>query len=258
MSKNYYDVLGVNKNSSQDEIKKAFRELSKKYHPDREGGDASKFKEINEAYSILGDADKRKKYDMESSGFNPFGSFFQSGGFNNFRQMASDVYANISISIEDAYFGCKSTVKVNGRTLSVDIPKGTPNGKLLRIPGMGQKGFNVYGQEATGDLIITVNIKDTDNMCLNSNGLLEVMVVVDWIDAILGAEMTIPIMDRNVKFRVPKYTQNGGWTIVGSQGFRKFKSDELGNLKVNFLIRMPKKLTDEQLRLLKNVKESLE
>ena len=61
MKKNYYDVLGVNKNASQEDIKKAYRNLSKKYHPDRNGGDETKFKEINEAYDTLGDETKDLK-----------------------------------------------------------------------------------------------------------------------------------------------------------------------------------------------------
>ena len=78
MKKNYYDVLGVNKNASQDDIKKAYRNLSKKYHPDKNGGDDSKFKEINEAYDTLGDETKRREYDNP----NPFGGGF--GGFGGF------------------------------------------------------------------------------------------------------------------------------------------------------------------------------
>lgn len=261
MAKNYYDVLGVNKNATPDEIKKAYRTLSKKYHPDRNNGDDTKFKEINEAYSVLGDENKRRDYD------NPFGGGFGNGfgGFSNggfhfsggFRQMASDIQVRFSIPIELAHRGCTQTVNVNGRTISVDIPMGTTNGKVLRIEGMGQSGYNVYGQKATGDLIVTVFVENTDKIWLNSNGMLEVMCGIDWIDAILGGESTTTIFGEEVKFRIPKYSQNGGFTIVGGKGFHKFKSTERGNLKINFIVRMPKKLTDEQIEQLKKIKESL-
>lgn len=262
MSKNYYDVLGVKKNASDEEIKKAYRELCKKYHPDKNNGDDTKIKEVNEAYAVIGDPEKRKQYDMQNSGgefggfrgFNGFG-----GGFNgfNFRQMASDLRMNISISLEDAYFGCKYPVKLNNTIYSIDIPKGITNGKMLRIEGLGQSGYDIYGKKATGDLIVTVNVQNTDTMSLNKNGILEVLYVVDWIDAILGGEDEITLFDRTERIRIPKYTQNGGYTIIGGKGFRKYNSDECGSLKVNFLIRMPKSLTDEQIKNLQKVKESL-
>ena len=96
MGKDYYKTLGVEKNASQDDIKKAFRKLAHQYHPDKQGGNADKFKEVNEAYSVLSDESKRKQYDTFGSagpggfgggqGFNPndFGfdfSGFQQGGF---------------------------------------------------------------------------------------------------------------------------------------------------------------------------------
>lgn len=258
MNKNFYEVLGVKKTASQDEIKKAYRELCKKYHPDKNGGDDTKFKEVNEAYATIGDEEKRKMYDMQNSGggFGGFGGFSGFGGFN-FRQMASDLRMNISISLEDAYYGCKYPVNVNGRIYSIDIPKGTVNGKMLRIEGLGQSGYDVYGKPATGDLIVTVNVQNTDTMSLNKNGILEVLYVVDWIDAILGGEDEIKLFDRKERIRIPKYTQNGGYTIIGGKGFRKYNSDECGSLKVNFLIRMPKSLKDEQIKELQKIKESL-
>lgn len=266
MSKNYYDVLGVKKNATQEEIKKAYRELCKKYHPDKNNGDDTKIKEINEAYATIGDPEERKLYDMQNSGggfggFN-FGSGFGNGfggGFSgfNFRQMASDIRMNITISLEDAYFGCKYPVNINGNKYSIDIPKGVTNGKLLRVEGLGQAGYDIYGKEAKGDLIVTVNVQNTDVMSLNKNGILEVLYVVDWIDAILGGEDEITLFDRREKIRIPKYTQNGGYTIIGGKGFRKYNSDECGSLKVNFLIRMPKSLNDEQIKELQKVKESL-
>lgn len=256
MSKNYYDVLGVNKTATQDEIKKAYRELCKKYHPDKHGGDDTKIKEINEAYSVIGDEQKRKEYDAQSSGFN-FGGF-GNGGFNfrNF-QLASDINVSIKISLEEAYSGCKHPININGKIYAVDVPKGTPNGKMLIIKGLGKSGCDIYGNPKTGDLIVKVNVQNKDNITLNPNGILEVLYVVDWIDAILGGEDEIDVFDKKVKIRIPKFTQNGGYTIIGGKGFRKFNSDECGSLKVNFLIRMPKSLTDEQIQELEKIKESL-
>ena len=256
MSKNYYDVLGVNKTATQDEIKKAYRELCKKYHPDKHGGDDTKIKEINEAYSVIGDEQKRKEYDAQSSGFN-FGGF-GNGGFNfrNF-QLASDINVSIKISLEEAYSGCKHPININGKIYAVDVPKGTPNGKMLIIKGLGKSGYDFYGNPKTGDLIVKVNVQNKDNITLNPNGILEVLYVVDWIDAILGGEDEIDVFDKKVKIRIPKFTQNGGYTIIGGKGFRKFNSDECGSLKVNFLIRMPKSLTDEQIQELEKIKESL-
>lgn len=257
MSKNYYDVLGVSKTATQNEIKKAYRELCKKYHPDKHGGDDTKIKEINEAYSVIGDEQKRREYDEQNSSRINFGGF-GNGGFNfrNF-QLASDVKVTIKISLEEAYSGCKHPININGKIYAVDVPKGTPNGKILIIKGLGKSGYDIYGTPKTGDLIVTVNVQNRDNLTLNSNGILEVLYVVDWIDAILGGEDEIDLFDKKVKIRIPKFTQNGGYTIIGGKGFRKFNSDECGSLKVNFLIRMPKGLTDEQLQELKKIKESL-
>lgn len=260
MGKNYYDILGLKRTATQDEIRKAYRELCKKYHPDKNGGDDTKIKEVNEAYATLGDEEKRKQYDSQ----NLFGGFggFNPGGFHfNFRKMASDLHVTVTISLEDAYFGCKCPVSANGKMYSIDIPKGVTNGKMLKIPGLGKSGYNVYGEQATGDLLVTVNVQNTDKFCLttmtNGNVVLEMMQGVDWIDAILGSEITVKVFDRDVKVKIPKFTQNGGYTIVGGQGFHKFNSDELGPLRINFLIRMPKKLTEEQIEMLKKIKESL-
>lgn len=262
MEKDYYNILGVNKNATQDEIKSAFRNLSKKYHPDRKDGNEEKFKEVNEAYSILGDEQKRKEYDNRGNNerfWNGFDSMFNNGGRfgGGFRymNMASDMSVTISVTIDDAYYGCKVPIRSNGKLLNIDVPKGTMNGQKLRIAGYGKRGYDMSGNITNGDLIVTVMIKCTDKLWLNGDGSLEMMCAIDWLDAILGCEMTVELFDRNVTFRVPKYTQNGGYTIVSNQGYRKFKKDDMGMLKVNFIVKMPKKLKDSQIKLLEKIKE---
>jgi molecular chaperone DnaJ len=142
MSKDYYSVLGVEKSASQDEIKKAFRKAAHKYHPDKESGDEAKFKEINEAYQVLGDEQKRQKYDQFGSGaFDGSGGFGGQGfggGFHGFQggvgfedlgdifgdifgggrsrqreRRGSDIQVDLDLSINEAIFGVKKEVSLN-------------------------------------------------------------------------------------------------------------------------------------------------
>lgn len=269
--KNYYDVLGVDRNATQDEIKKTYRELSKKYHPDKNPGDKSaeeKFKEINEAYSTLGDENKRKQYDFASSGrgFGGFDNETASGhwwyqgagrgwGQGWGRPMASDLHVKVTITLEEAYYGCKKPIRLPGKQYNVDIPRGCTNGKKLKMAGLGKFGYDLYGEEKCGDLIITIQVENTNNMWLNDDGTLEVMHSIDWKDAILGGEDEVDIFDKVVKFRIRPYTQNGGYTIVSNAGIPKFKQEGYGNLKVNFIVKMPKTLNNEQIELMKKIRE---
>jgi molecular chaperone DnaJ len=134
MANNYYEILGVDKNATPDEIKKKYRKLAAKYHPDKNPGDKAaeeKFKEIAEAYDTLSDADKRKKYDWEQQmasqgggfnpfggGFNPFGGGFADDIFGGFRQRQTvekghDVYVNVDVSLEDVYNEKEIEIKYN-------------------------------------------------------------------------------------------------------------------------------------------------
>lgn len=139
MPKDYYNILGVSKNASQDEIKQAFRKLAHKYHPDKAGGDEAKFKEINEAYQVLGDEKKRKQYDQfGSAAFEGFGgnagqgfggfdfSGFSSGGFEDLGDIFGDIFGgggrrsqkhrgqdiqiDVEISFRDSVFGTNKTI----------------------------------------------------------------------------------------------------------------------------------------------------
>lgn len=266
---NYYDILGVDKKSTQDEIKKAYRKLSKKYHPDKnkEPGSENMFKKVSEAYSVLKDDKKRQEYDDELSGTNRFSHFnfnsengniryhtFYSGGF---KQMYSDINTVMSITLNDAYYGCKKTIRVGLKKYNISIPQGVTTGKELRMKGLGVTGIDPYtGKEKTGDLIITIKIINTNKgIWLNDDGTLEVMFAIDWLDAILGSKQELDIFDKIIKFNVPKYTQNGGYSWIVGKGFPHFKSKTCGDIKVNYIIKLPDKLTDEQIKLLEKIKD---
>lgn len=192
MSKDYYKILGVSRNSTQDDIKKAYRKLALQYHPDK-GGDQEKFKEVNEAYQILGNEQKRSQYDQfgsadfNSSGFGQgFGDFNQGqsgrsyryssngnwddifgggGGFSGFgglgdifedmfAQSFSQVQAELPISVAQAVLGDKITFTTNnGQTINMEIPAGTQDGQTFRFVGYGKSH-----KRGKGDLLITVRV----------------------------------------------------------------------------------------------------
>ena len=259
MKKNYYEILGVDKKSTQDDIKKAYRNLSKKYHPDKNGGDDSKFKEINEAYDTLGDEVKRREYDNP----NQFGdgsawTWNWSWNSHNSRQMPKNIEAHIEISLTEAYYGCNKNFRLGSKNFNIDIPKGVTTGKLIIYSGQGGKGYDpLTGQEKCGDLYVKINVKSTDKMYLNNDGTLEMVVAIDWIDAILGCNMMLDVFDKTVNIRVPKYTQNGGYVLSAGNGFPKYKSSDYTNLKVNFIVKMPKNLNQYQIDILETIRKEI-
>ena len=280
MKKNYYDVLGVNKNASQEDIKKAYRNLSKKYHPDKTGGDDTKFKEINEAYDTLGDETKRKQYDNPQSHFgfgdwpggfgggfgNGFGNFstgtYSNGKWawssHNVKPMPQNIEVSIEVSLTEAYYGCNKNIRIGSKNFNIDIPKGVTTGKSIVYSGQGGKGYDPFtGQEKYGDLYVKVIVKSTDKMYLNNDGTLEMVVAIDWIDAILGCDMDLDVFDKTVKIRVPKYTQNGGYVLSSGNGFPKYKSNDYTNLKVNFIVKMPKSLEQSQIDMLEAIRKEI-
>jgi molecular chaperone DnaJ len=136
MSKNYYDILGVDKKASKDEVKKAFRKLAHQYHPDKKGGDESKFKELNEAYSILSDDEKRGQYDMygqtfaggqQGGGQGGYGggSPFEGFDFSQFTQGGNGFQGGMEFDLGDIFgefFGGGSRSRTQrGRDISIDI-----------------------------------------------------------------------------------------------------------------------------------------
>lgn len=181
--KNYYDILGVDKSASADEIKRAYRKLAHQHHPDKDGGDEAKFKELNEAYQILSSPEKRAQYDQfgttgDQGGFSGQGGwgnqaggagqswdfsggsgFGFSGGLgdifeNIFGSAMSQVQTEINITLSQAVLGEKIELQTSNRErITLNIPSGTPDGTTFRFRGKG----NSY-RRGRGDLLVTVRV----------------------------------------------------------------------------------------------------
>ena len=177
--KDYYKTLGVEKSATTDEIKRAYRKLAHQYHPDKSGGsDDTKFKEINEAYQVLSDEQKRAQYDQfgsagpsggfgggsggsydwNSQDFSGFG--FGGGGLgdifeNIFGQAFSQVQTEIEISLTQALLGAKIELQTTNRErITLNIPPGTADGTTFRF-----KGYGHTHNRGRGDLMVTVRIR---------------------------------------------------------------------------------------------------
>ncbi len=201
MAKDYYQILGVSKNASQDEIKRAYRKLAHEYHPDKNQAhaDGAQFKEINEAYQVLSNPQKRAQYDQfgtvggpsnwgDTSGFDfrDFGGFAahsaQKGGFSfNFGGLGdifddffggvlSQVQTEVEISLTSALLGEKINLRTNqGENLILDIPPGAQEGTTFRFQGKGLPARN--GRR--GDLLVTIRVKLPKRLTREQKELLE-------------------------------------------------------------------------------------
>lgn len=194
MPQDYYELLGVSKTASADEIKKAYRKAAHKHHPDK-GGDSEKFKEINEAYQVLSDPQKRNQYDQfghagtnnggPGQGGQGFGGFGNGGGFDFnfggggggfgdifgdiFESAFSTVQASLEIPLTTALLGGSLQVTIgNNETIDLKIPEGTADGTTFSIRGKGQQT-----RRGRGDLHLTVRVKMPRRLSRQQRDLLE-------------------------------------------------------------------------------------
>ncbi|NME69256.1 DnaJ C-terminal domain-containing protein [Flammeovirga aprica] len=284
----YYEVLGVDKNATQAEIKKAYRKLARQYHPDKNPDDEvakKKFQQINEANEVLGDEENRKKYDkygkdwehadqFESQGFGGggfggfggfgggaqgggdfsdfFNSMFGGGGFSQRPKKGGDYKVNVTLDIRDIYKTEKRTYKINNKNIRVTVPAGIADGQVIKIPGHGKAGIN-GGQN--GDLLIAFKITNSTDFDRKLNDLFKT-VDIDLYTALLGGDITIDTFDSKVKLKVKEGTQNGTTVKLRGKGFPKYKQDEVfGDLYITYNVKVPTSLTDEQKELIEKVRE---
>jgi molecular chaperone DnaJ len=274
----YYAVLGVKSDASAKEIKQAYRKLAQKYHPDKNPDDPTAethFKEVNEAYDVLGDTEQRKEYDHtremgyfvggpggaqqyvrveDLMGGRPGGSPFDLlGGIGDlFGRQASrprggeDLSAEMHLSFHDSVSGTTKKLNVNGSTVTVKIPKGVNDGARIRVRGKGASGRN--GGPA-GDLYVTVRVADHPIFGRNGKNL-TIDVPISFIEATLGAEIDVPTLEGKVRLRIPAGTQTGKTFRVRDHGIEDAKGNK-GDLLVTVAVTVPEHLTDKSKELLK-------
>ncbi len=284
----YYKVLGVEQNASQAEIRKAYRRLAKKYHPDTNGNSPEaqeRFQAINEANEVLGDPEKRKKYDdygehwrhadefeaqrrehearSNRSGFDFGGwsSFGGSGGFSDFFEQlfgargmrksgGEDLQATLTITLRDAATTHKQTFSINGEKIRITIPAGIADGQKIRIKGRGAIGDD----GSRGDLYITFRI-EPDKMFARDGDNLLLTATTDMYTLLLGGEVTLPALDGNVRMTIKAGTPPDSKLRLKGKGFPIYKREgERGDLIVTLKMRMPT-LNERQKSLLKEIKE---
>ena len=262
----YYQILGVNENASQDEIKKAYKKLAMKNHPDR-GGDTKKFQEISQAHDTLSDPQKRQQYDAQKNGFNPFGQQAGPGwhdvgemfgfnfgpGFAGFGgrqvQRNRDLTIRVTVSFKQAYLGTQVEARYampsgKHQTVVVDIPPGVQSGQVIRYGGLGDDSIP---QLPRGNLNVSVMVEADSEWERRGNDLFKV-VTINVLEAMSGCTKEVVCLDGTVMpLKVRAGITPGTEFASGGRGFRDVNTGRTGNMIIVVTVAIPAVL-DHQLR----------
>ena len=249
----YYKVLELDKTATDADIKKTYRKLARKLHPDLNPDDKEankKFQQINEANEVLHtqQANGREHFQggFEDEGFSDFfGSMFGAGGSRNsqVRFRGQDYNSALQLTLKEAYTTHHKTLLVNGKNIRITIPAGIANAQTIKLKGYGGKGVN-GGPD--GDLYITFSILNDPQFKRTDNDLY-ITLELDLFTAILGGDIAIDTMDGKIKLKVQPETQNGTKTRVKGKGFPLYKKEgEFGDIYVTYNIKIPTGLTEKQ------------
>ena len=279
--RDYYEVLGVPKTASDDEIKSAYRKLAKKYHPDLNPGDKAaeeKFKEVGEAYEILSDKDKRARYDQFGhAGVDP--NYGAGAAKGTSPETCPDCHGSGYVTVQQRTpFGvmqssqpcsrCGGKGKIikspcskchgSGKTSStkrveVKVPAGIDDDQSMRLTGLGDAGLN---GGPSGDLIVIVTVRP-DAMFERDRFDVHVTVPVTYSQAVLGAEVVVPTIDGKVQYTVPEGTQSGTTFRLRGKGIQYVNGRGRGDQYVKVVVEIPKKLTKTQRDALKKFEDTL-
>lgn len=284
----YYNILGIDKNASESDIKSAYRKLARKYHPDLNPNDKNaqkKFQQINEANEVLSDPEKRKKYDTygqnwkESEAYEKaraqqgqsgeqyqyggegsfdFSDFFTSmfGGRGNTNSRhygqfrGQDLNAELHLTLEEVNESHKRTLTINGRKVRITIPAGIENGQIIKLKGYGGEGVS---GGPSGDLYITFVI--APHSYFKRDGAdLHAEVTIDLYTAVLGGDVVVDTLSGKVKLKVQPETQNGTKIRLKNKGLPVYKSEgNFGDLYITYIIKLPENLTEKHKALFREL-----
>lgn len=257
----HYQTLGIARDASPEDIKSAYRRLAAKHHPDREGGNKSKFQEIQAAYAVLSDPQQRQQYDspqhhnmhFEFNGpngfdfnsiFSMFGTQFQQPNRSG-QQRQQHTRMSLWITLQDVAKGGRRPVNVGTQhgttTIEIEIPLGIDDGANVQYGGIGPGGT---------DLI--VNFRIHNNPKWNRHGLhLQTDQTVSIWDCLIGGEIEITdILGSQIMLLVPPNTQPGSMLRLKNRGLRS-RNGEFGDLLVKLIAKLPKDISPALLDLIK-------
>jgi DnaJ-class molecular chaperone len=276
MNQDLYAILGVKRTATNDEIRRAYRKLAKDLHPDQNKGDAraeEQFKRVSAAFAVLGNPDKRKRYDAGEidgmgneranpfypgdgrtdgfGGFNPgngefsdlFGDLFgRRGASGAFTMRGMDYRYNLEIGFLEAVNGAKKRVQFpDNETLDISVPSGVETGQTLRLKHKGGPGA---GRGEAGDALIELKVqphplfgRDGDNITLE--------VPISLSEAILGARIEVPTIDGRVTVAVPKGASSGQILRLRGKGIKNSRSGTLGDQLITLKIILPSQIDGE-------------
>jgi len=285
----YYSTLGVQRNATDDDIKKAYRKLAMKHHPDR-GGDEATFKKISEAYDILSDPQKKQIVDLggdpKNQGGGGYGNSFNQGPFEfhfgggvppgmedifgrfgfgsgfGRQPMQKNKTLNITVDItlEDVLSGkdinAEITIPGTGKRkmINISIPAGIESGQQIRYDGMGDDAIR---ELRPGDLIVNINVRPHAKFRREHNDIVLEKSVTVW-DAIIGSSLDIETLDGKVlTINIPQGTKHGTVLSCRGEGLPIMRSRNRGNLLIMIKVDMPKNLSEAQLDKIKSLRDTL-
>lgn len=252
----YYSILGVNRNASSDEIRKAYKKKSMQHHPDR-GGDEEEFKRVNEAYQILSNSDKRSAYDNPGPDFSftsrdfqngnnpfagtPFENMFRNGFGPSRTPRNRDVTVATRISLADVLTGKQAVIQYStgtGRieTITVDIPAGARHGDTIKYQGLGDDADRRFPR---GDLLVRIQIPKEKNWDRENDNLIT-KIYTNIFDFLLGGVIILETLDkRRLEIKLPKGSNIGTTFSLPGYGIPNLQTGKRGNIYVKVEAKIP-------------------